>query len=373
MEREKERAWAEIDLAAAGRNFETVRAAAGVPVIAVVKANAYGHGATCMGRLFAALGAARLAVATLGEAEELRRGGVECPIQILGWTPPTPENATALSHLGAVQTLCSPRYGRSLLAAARQAGVAVGADVKVDTGMGRLGFLPQEAPLVAPLFRGGHLVPRGIFTHFYAAEDEAATRSQCRLFEEFRARLWREGLSFPLAHASSSFALPYDFARLDAVRAGLSLYGYGSLTGLSPVLVLRARCVMLKWVEKGATLSYGGTRASRPMRVATLSAGYGDGFSPPRGFAVSAGGALCPVLGRVCMDMTLADATAAPLREGDAVTLWDGSLSKTMKTEEIYRLLTGITARVPRILSGGGSRGNTEINGKTDEKGKDAP
>ena len=269
MEREGMRAFLSVDLSAAERNFQRIRKQTGRPVIAVVKADAYGHGAVVLGRLFESLGAACLAVATLAEAEALRRGGVRGPILILGAVPPTPSGALALSRGGFLPTLVSPSYGKALLRAARAAGVSLGVEGKVDTGMGRVGFLPGEEGLLPPLFADGHLRPSGFFTHFYKGEDEEATREQCRIFDAFCGRLRALGLPSARLHAAASGALHHPFARYGAVRPGLALYGLTE--GGEPLATLYARCVRVKRVKRGATLSYGGTRAERDMTVATLS------------------------------------------------------------------------------------------------------
>lgn len=347
MEREGMRAWVEIDLAAARRNFQRIKARAGVPVIAVVKADAYGHGAVALGRLYESLGALRLAVATLPEAEALRRGGITCPIQILGWTPPTPAGAEALFRGGFVPTLLSPDHARALQTAAALAGVSLGADVKVDTGMGRIGFLAGEEACLPPLFADGRLRPSGAFTHFYKGADEEATREQCRIFDAFCGRLSALGIPSHALHAAASSALHHPFARYGAVRPGLALYGLGE--GGEPLATLYARCVRVKRVKRGATLSYGGTRAEEDMTVATLSVGYGDGFHPPRGHCLWVAGVPCPLLGRVCMDMTLFDVSRARVREGDVLPVLTGRDLLGWKTEERYRAAVGITARVPRI------------------------
>lgn len=346
---EEKRAWAEVDLSAARRNFESIRRMAGVPVIAVVKANAYGHGAVPLGRLYEALGALRLAVATLGEARALRRGGIRLPILILGAVPPLPDVAREMAKEGLIPAVVSLAHGEALSSAAERAGVCLPVDLKVDTGMGRLGVLPKEAEAVPALFGSDALRPLGIFTHFYSGADPAATLLQCRVFDGFRARLRARGVEFPLCHGAATAALPHTFARYGAVRVGLGLYGYAPVGGLSPILRLFARCVHLKDVPQGATLSYGGFRAPRAMRVATVSVGYGDGFCPPSGTVLTVGGAPCPVLGRVCMDMTLLDVSAAD------VFLWDAvPLGMWAEGEDVYRALTGIRGRVERMYTENG-------------------
>ena len=354
MENENIRAFLSVDLSAAERNFQRIQKKTGRPVIAVVKADAYGHGAVALGRLFEALGARRLAVATLAEAEVLRQGGVECPILILGETPPTPDGALALFRGGFVQTLVSPSYGKALLCAARAAGVPLGVEGKVDTGMGRIGFLLGEEALLPPLLEEGSLRLLGLFTHFYKGEEEEATREQCRIFDAFRGRLSALGIPSHALHAAASSALHHPFARYGAVRPGLALYGLGE--GGEPLATLYARCIRVKRVKRGATLSYGGTRAERDMTVATLSVGYGDGFLPPGGHCVWVGDAPCPVLGRVCMDMTLIDVSRARVREGDVLPVLTGRDLLGWKTEDRYRACVAITARVPRKYATHGTK-----------------
>ena len=274
------RCWAEVDLGALRHNFKLVRERAGdAAVMAVVKADAYGHGDAVVAPLLEQEGADQFAVSGFGEAVCLRRAGVTKPILILGYTGV--QNAAALAVGGISQTVFSLEYARALSEAALRAGVAVRVHLKVDTGMGRIGFTADDdmeravAEMAEACALPG-LVPVGVFTHFAAAdstapEDIAYTRRQydilCAAVEEMAAR----GCTFAVKHCCNSagtFAWP-EF-HLDMVRPGIILYGEQPsadtvLPGLVPALRLRAAVSMVKELAAGDAVSYGCTfRAPKP-------------------------------------------------------------------------------------------------------------
>ena len=288
------RCWAEVDLGALRHNFKLVREkAGGAAVMAVVKADAYGHGDAVVASLLEEEGADEFAVSGFGEAVCLRRAGVTKPILILGYTGA--QNAAALAVGGISQTVFSLEYARALSDAALRAGVTVRVHLKVDTGMGRIGFtadddMERAVAEMAEAYALPGLVPVGIFTHFAAAdsnapEDIAYTRRQydilCGAVEALAVR----GCTFAVKHCCNSagtFAWP-EF-HLDLVRPGIILYGEQPsadtvLPGLVPALRLRAAVSMVKTLAAGDAVSYGCTfRAEKPMRVATLAVGYADGY-----------------------------------------------------------------------------------------------
>ena len=283
------RCWAEVDLGALRHNFKLVRERAGdAAVMAVVKADAYGHGDAVVAPLLEQEGADQFAVSGFGEAVCLRRAGVTKPILILGYTGV--QNAAALAVGGISQTVFSLEYARALSEAALRAGVAVRVHLKVDTGMGRIGFTADDdmeravAEMAEACALPG-LVPVGVFTHFAAAdstapEDIAYTRRQydilCAAVEEMAAR----GCTFAVKHCCNSagtFAWP-EF-HLDMVRPGIILYGEQPsadtvLPGLVPALRLRAAVSMVKELAAGDAVSYGCTfRAPKPMRALPICGG----------------------------------------------------------------------------------------------------
>ena len=374
---EDKHCWAEIALDALLHNFSLVRRLAGeTPVCAVVKADAYGHGDLMVCRALAEAGAAWFAVSCLAEARRLRRGGVRRPILILGMTQPG--QAAALAEDRITQALFSPEYARALSEAARAAGVTVDCHLKVDTGMGRIGFGARED------FEGAveglracrelpGLSVSGIFQHFsaadsLAAEDRAYTEAQYALFRRVLDRV--AGDAPLMVHFCNSAGLVShpEWAH-DLVRAGIILYGQDPsgelpLPGLRPVMSLKAAVSHVKTLLPGESVGYGRTyTAERSVRTATLCCGYADGY--PRLLSslgvASLHGKPAPVLGRVSMDQVLVDVTEAPeTAMGDEAVLLGagGGDSFARAAEKIgtisYELLCAVARRVPRVYLRGG-------------------
>ncbi len=364
-------AWAEIDLDALAHNVSLlVSRAAPSRVWAVVKANAYGHGAVACGRAALEAGAAGLAVVCVDEGEELRQAGVDAPILVVGYTPPSDaERVVALQLRPAVGAF---DLVEALGAAARRTGRTVPIHLELESGLNRHGLAPDALVALAERAR---VIPgievEGLFTHFAAAEegDQRFTRRQFDVLREVSARLpfVRE------RHCSASASVLLDpEMRLDAVRPGLSMYGYrpapwcGTDADLRPVLSLRARVARLLDVERGATVGYGRTwAAARPARIALVMCGYADGYR--RGFGNRAHllvrGRRAPVVGRVAMDMCMVDVTAVPgVAVGDVATLIGRDGDERVDADELaaladtisWEILAGITARVPRLYLRGG-------------------
>jgi alanine racemase len=358
--------WAEIDLDAFAANLRLMAArAAPARLYAVVKANAYGHGAVACARAAVAAGAHGLAVVCVDEADELRRAGLTAPILVVGAI--LPAEAERVVALGLMPTVGAPDLVEALSAAAARAGATVPIHLEVETGLNRHGLTPGDCIALAERAR---LAPgievRGLFTHFAAAEegDQRFTRSQFDQLKAVSDRLpW---IKERHCAASASVLLDHEMA-LDAVRAGLSLYGYrpapwvGADAELKPVLSLRARVTRVLEVERGATVGYGRTWAAhRSTRIALVMCGYADGYRRALGnrASVSVRGQLAPVVGRVAMDMAMVDVTAIPgAAVGDVVTLLgrDGEVEVT--ADELadladtisWEILAGISARVPRL------------------------
>jgi alanine racemase len=369
---------AEIDLGALASNFREVRAlvGAGVRVMCVVKADAYGHGAVECARRLEAEGADWFAVALPEEGVELREAGVGKPILCLEgfW-----EGQAALC----VRERLTPVVFRldtadALDRAARDAGVVAQIHVKIDTGMNRLGVRPDSAPEFAARLRDlKNISVGGLLTHFAAADDAGAaefTRAQvARLAsaaESFRA----QGHEPAVEHSSNSaatFAEPA--ARGGMVRPGAVLYGLwrdvlrpsDDAPPLKPVMALRTRVILLKRVPAGETLGYGRTHAlARDSLIATLPVGYADGYRRAlsnRGRVVVRG-RFAPVVGRVSMDLTIVDVTDVPgVGDGDAVTLIGSDGDSSVTAEDLardagtisYEITCGIGARVPRMYKSG--------------------
>ena len=379
------RTWAEIDLDALARDFQAVREAANpqAKVCCVVKADAYGHGAVRIAREFEELGADWFAVSNLEEALQLRLGGIQKPILVLGYTPP--EEAAALSNHHISQCVYSLDYARDLSRTAEEAGVTVNIHVKIDTGMSRLGFYYQdisrdEATVqeVKAACQLPGLHPEGIFTHFAVSDEgkagDAFTMQQFGCFKEMIESLLREDIDFEVRHCANSAAVfDYPLSHLDMVRAGIVIYGlYPSeelrhKPDLTPVLSLRSVVSHVKTVKPGATISYGRKfTAQKEMKVATVPVGYADGYPrilSAKGAQVLIGGKRCPILGRVCMDQLMADVSALPdVKVGDTVTLIGRDGEEAITADELanlegsinYEVVCGLSKRVPRVYPKGG-------------------
>jgi alanine racemase len=364
--------WAEIDLDALAENVRLLASrAAPARVWAVVKANAYGHGAVACGRAALAAGASGLAVVCVDEAEELRQAGIDAPLLVVGHTPAS--DAERVVALRLRPTVAAWELVEALSAAARRAGWTVPIHLELESGLNRHGLLPDALVPLAQRARGTPGIDvEGLFTHFAAAEegDQRFTRRQFDVLREVSARL-------PFVRerhcaASASVLLDREMA-LEAVRAGLAMYGYrpapwcGTDAELRPVLSLRARVARVQEVERGATVGYGRTwAAARPSRIALVMCGYADGYR--RGLGNRAHllvrGRRAPVVGRVAMDMCMADVTAVPgVEAGDVATLLGRDGEEQVDADELatladtisWEILAGVTARVPRLYLQGGA------------------
>lgn len=370
------RAWAEVDLDALRHNYRQIRASLSesTKLCCVIKANAYGHGAVTLARCYENMGADFLAVSNLSEALELRYADISLPILILGYTPP--EAAAVLSKQNISQCVFSPDYAIALADAAEKAGVSVKAHIKVDSGMGRLGFslcreekIQSAAKAIKACFAGKSLLPEGIFTHFASADEGEAgrefTKRQLSLFVRLTDLLAADGLIFALRHAANSAAIAcYPEASLDMVRAGLVLYGMApsrevSSDGLLPALELKTVISHIKTIGAGESVSYGRSFvADRDMRVATLPIGYADGLwraAGAEGHGVYWRGSFAPIIGRICMDQCMIDISALPeAKEGDAVTVYGGAGESVVTLAEKlgtipYEILCALGERIPRV------------------------
>ena len=381
-------AWAEIDLGAIRHNAALLRRlSAPAQLCAVVKADAYGHGAIPVSRAALDGGATWLAVALVEEGIALRDAGIDAPVLVL--SEPPPEAMDALVANGLTPTVYTRAGVRALADAADGASSVVRAHVKVDTGMHRVGADPADvAEVVGAVVGGAHLRFGGLWTHFAvadgsAAEDVEFTERQLARFAEARRVLAGAGLEAPLHHAANSAAaIAVPEARLDLVRCGIALYGLlpdpgmaGALeravglssepdaVGLRPALSLKARVSLVRSLDEGERPSYG-RRYPLPeaSTVATVPIGYADGV-PRRYFegggTVLAGGRRRPLAGAVTMDQIILDCGPDPeVRPGDEVVLigrqgdhevtaWDWA--RTLDTIA-YEVVCGVGPRVPRLF-----------------------
>ncbi len=373
------RVWAEVDLDAIEGNLCSMKRNIGADtrIMAVVKADGYGHGAVPIARRVEGLDFLwGFAVATGEEAHELRRAGIEKPILVLGYTFPYSYRMFAEEEIR--PAVFREDSLEELSEAARLAGRKIKVHIKVDTGMGRIGIAPDDTGIafVQRLLQYDWLEPEGIFTHFARADerDKGSAKAQLKLFCGFVERVERETkISIPLKHCSNSAGiLEMPSANLEVVRAGIALYGLTpsrevdmGQAPLSPALSLYSHIVYVKTLHKGQSVSYGGTfTAKGDMRVATVPLGYGDGY--PRSLSgrgyVLIRGKRAPILGRICMDQFMVDVTAIEgAGEGDRVTLIGRDGEEEIDAVSLgelsgrfhYELMCGLGRRIPRVYREG--------------------
>jgi alanine racemase len=359
--------WIRVDMDAVAHNVQRLRAIAGVPLMVVVKADAYGHGAVRVGRAALASGAHALAVATLSEARALREADITAPILVLGYTPPWQAREAVL--LGVTCALFDFDVARAFSEAAAALQREMSVHVKVDTGMGRLGVQPEQAgPFLHAMADLPALRVEGLYSHFATADssDETFARSQFRRFAEVLAEVTAAGLRPPLVHMANSAAiLRFPEARFDMARPGIACYGLSPAAetplppDFRPVLSFHTSVAQVKELPAGASLSYGGTfTTQRPSLIATIPVGYADGFrrSPPWR-EVLLREQRAAVVGRICMDYALLDVTDIEgVKRGDAVTLIGQQGSEEISADEVaawldtinYEVVSAILPRVPR-------------------------
>ena len=367
------RTWAEIDLDALAHNYHALRAMApaGCKFLGLVKSNAYGHGAVPIAQKLERLGTDMLAVACLAEAIELRQAGVALPILCLGPTPP--ELMELLPCYEIIQMVEDFQTGKHLSAVAQTAGKAIKVHIKVDTGMGRLGFRwrggEDSAPVVEEIMSLctlPGLETQGLFTHFSDADGSRSyTMAQLERFLQIKTALAARGAHFTICHCGSSAAvLHYDCIHMDMIRPGIALYGHrpdptgDELQGveLRPVMSVKSRVYSIRQMGAGDFVSYGRTATlEQETRLAVIPVGYGDGY--PRRLSnkmdMLIRGERCPIVGRVCMDMCMVDVTHLPdLVPWEAVLVYGLELTDRaarLADTIVYELLCNLSPRIPRI------------------------
>ncbi|MFZ5753938.1 MAG: alanine racemase [Bacillota bacterium] len=367
--------WAEISLPNIIHNYREVRRLVGpaVQVMAIVKANAYGHGAVEVAKSLDKAGADRFGVAIMNEAVQLRENGIEKPILILGWTPKEDYRRALLN--GITLTVFSLEEAQELSRISTEMAKKAVIHLKIDTGMGRIGLRPNELSLkeIEKILSLPALEVEGIFTHMAKADekDKSFTRQQLALFEQFVKEIEdKTGFKFKIKHAANSAAIiDHPEAYFDMVRPGIMLYGLepsGEVelekVSLKQAISLRARVSHVKEVPPGTPISYGGRFITKDNSlIATLPLGYADGYSRLlSGQAqVIYRGQLAPVVGRICMDQCMFDATGLEpqVKQGDMVTLIGHDGDKFISVDELaqklgtinYEITCMISARVPRV------------------------
>ena len=358
MKQTLHRARVEIDLGALQRNGAALARRAGVPLLPMIKADAYGLGAEAVFRALESLEPWGYGIATVAEGEQLRDWGVTRPVLVF-----TPLLAQELARVRSARL--TPTFGFAYeIDAWRRAGGGAW-HLAIDTGMSRAGIPWRQIGEIRHLMQ--LVPPEGAFTHFHSAElDNGTLEAQEKLFHEAIASL----PSRPrLLHADNSAAIARKGrTEWDLVRPGIFLYGVGSGRSAAvqpePVVHLRAPIVEIRNLEAGDTVSYGATlRVESPARIATLAVGYADGYprSLSKSGAVLVGGTLAPVAGTVTMDMTMIDVTTVRCEVGDLATLIGRAGDTVLTVERVaddagmspYELLTGLRSRVERSYIGG--------------------
>lgn len=365
--------WIQVDLEAIAHNTRRLKEIVGseVALMAVMKADGYGHGALKAAQTALHNGATWLGVACLPEAELLRAGGISAPILLMGYTPAWQARA-ALRHDLRV-TVFSEDVARAVSRAAVALGREARLHVKVDTGMHRLGLFPHEVRgFIQTVQELPNVVIEGLFTHFSVADaaDEWYQGYTLRQLEQFQALLQEldsAGIAIPVIHAANSAAtLAWPAAHFSLVRPGIALYGIAPspdvpLPDFRPALAWKTQVAQVKELPEGAYVSYGATyRTPQPQRIAVIPVGYADGFrrAPATWGEVLVRGQRAPLVGRVCMDQCMLDVTHIPgVRQGDEVVLIGAQGDERLTVEEIaarlgtipYEVVSAILARVPRV------------------------
>ncbi|HID89646.1 MAG TPA: alanine racemase [Anaerolineae bacterium] len=364
--------WVEIDLEAIAHNVRQIKEIVGpeVEILAVLKADAYGHGAITVARTALNNGASFCGVASLNEAIRLREAGIDAPILVLGYTPAW--LAREALRYDITLTLYDPDLARAFSRAAIDLRRTARVHIKVDTGMGRLGLLPDQ---VVPFVEESRGLPgldlEGIFTHFSVADepDLSYTRWQLSQFREVLRRLETIGVTFRYIHCANSAAtLRLPESRFNMVRLGLAMYGLQPSPhvplppGFRPALAWKTTIAQVKTLPPGSYVSYGNTYRTKGWEtIAVIPVGYADGFrrAPTHWQTVLVRGQRAPIVGRVCMDQTMINVTHIPnVRVGDEVVLIGRQGNDGITAEEVaewlgtinYEVISEILARVPRVV-----------------------
>jgi len=370
--------WAEIDLGAIEHNCREVKKliSSRTGFMAVVKANGYGHGVTEVAKIVLKNGATHLAVARLEEGIFLRENGIFAPILVFGYVPFS-QLKFALEY-NLILTIYHLKQAEDFSNYAISNDKKISCHLKVDTGMGRLGFVLSDESLksraieeIFYVLKLSGLKIEGIYTHFACADEEDLSYSYLQLnrFKGLIKKLKNAGISEINFHAANSAAtIQLPMSHFDMVRPGIMLYGlYPSehirkieKVNLSPAMSLKAKIAQIKEVKKGFKISYGSTFVtSGPARLATIAVGYADGYPrilSSKGYILIKG-KKAPILGRVCMDQIVVDVTGVDARMGDEVLIFGRDTYGELKVDEVaklaqtinYEIVSSITSRVPRV------------------------
>jgi alanine racemase len=372
--------WVEIDLDAIAYNCRQVKKWIGekTELMAVVKGNAYGHGAVMVSKTALENGATRLAVARVDEGIQLRKAGVEAPILVLGYVPV--DEMEEVVRWRITPPIIHWHTAQAVSELSSSQGVVTPVHVKVETGLGRFGLLPDEVmDFVKRLITLPSIRLEGLYTHFAVADEQsedskAYTRKQFETYMKVVGDLEEAGISIPIRHVCNSPAtLDFPEAHLDMVRPGTAIYGHyypdqvpPYSVHLRPAISLKTRVGRIRTLPAGSSIGYGRTYiTTRPTTVALLPIGFGDGYSrrlSNKGLVLIRG-KRAPIVGRVCMDQAIVDVSAIPdVQLDDEVVLFGRQNGEEITTYEVGSLMdsnfavviTAIAARVPRVYLKGG-------------------
>ena len=364
--------WAEIDLDKLAHNMKEIRRVSrSKDIIAVIKADGYGHGALDIAPVLLQNGATRFAVAVISEALELRKGGIDVPIMILGYTPAVFAEDIVKYHIE--QTVFTYDLAEAISKEAVKQGETAKVHIAVDTGMGRIGFLPNEesAKEVLKISQLPGLKIEGMFTHFSVADEENKeyTKIQFKMYNEFNDLLEKNGVHINMRHvANSASIIDIPEVHYDAVRPGIILYGYypseeviKENINLEPVMTVKANIVHIKSLPIGKYISYGRKfKTERESIIGTIPLGYADGYTRllfEKG-KVIVNGKFAPIVGRICMDQFMVDLTdVGEVHVGDEVILLGNSANLKYNADNIaedlgtinYEVLCAVSKRIPRV------------------------
>lgn len=360
--------WAEVDLQALKDNFFKLQSYTKSEIMPIVKADAYGHGALPVVKTLIACGAKRFGVALLEEALEIKTVFPQVTVMVIGATEEN--DSETLVREDIIPTIFQLNQAQALSEAAVRLKRSVRLHIKVDTGMGRIGFRATEIAEILKIAELPNLIIEGIFTHFATADqkDLSFAKKQLKSFQTVYDQLKVAGLTIPIRHtANSAGIIQFPDSHFEVVRLGISLYGLqpsaqiSENIGLQPVLSWKAKVSHVKTIETGETVSYGRTfQAAYPTRVATVPVGYADGLRR----ALSNQGEMLirgrrsTIIGRICMDQTMLDVTKIPnVQVGDVVTILGKDGNEHLTATEMadwmstisYEVVCGVSKRVPRL------------------------
>jgi len=364
--------WLEVNLNNLEYNIKQVkRICNDTLIMAIVKADAYGHGAITISKVFLENGADRIAVSRLSEAVELRKGGINCPIMMLNYT--LPDEYEEIFKYNLIPSIYRYDDAEALSHIAVKMRSKVKIHIKIDTGMGRIGFLPKKESIsdIIDIAKLPGIELEGIFTHFSSSDekDKALTKLQCKIFRDFIKSLERNGIYIPIKHISNSAAvIDLPEYNLDMIRPGMILYGYYpssnvdmSRLPLKPALALKVKISNIKFVEKGKPIGYNCSfRTEKDSLIGTLPIGFADGYFR----RLSSSGEVCirntraPIVGKICMDQFMVDVSHIKnVKIGDEAVLFGYENTNHPSVEEVAKraetitdeIMCAVGRRVPRI------------------------